>query len=102
MLPLELQLLSSVLQFSDMREDQASICRLLATSKAAAAVVAEDCKGQLHINLSLNRKRPGFYYLGDTAEELGAAQAAWLKRNGLLVRELTCLSMYGSWDPSLQ
>jgi hypothetical protein len=83
----ELQALGILLQpGSPLRSDQAAICRLLAASKATAAAVAAACGGQLAIDFDPEARMGG----GLQPDARVAAQRAWLRCNGGLLRALSC------------
>lgn len=73
----------------DLRRDQATICRLLCTSKTAAAAVAASCSGQLCVNLDPPANRSSTPSSMPVAARC-SSQAAWIKPNSRLLRELRC------------
>lgn len=90
------QLLRAALQCGYILDDQASICRLLCTSKAIAAAVAEACSGQLAVCLDPPNPEVGFGIASiDTAGSAArgarrSSLAVWIQSNGGLLRELDC------------
>lgn len=88
------QLIRAVLQHELLTSDSSSICRLLSTSKAAAALVADCCSGTLTLDLDPAEEAvPARNSLPARCEQ----QAAWLKRNKALLRELNCRYTVTNW-----
>jgi hypothetical protein len=94
------QLIRALLEHG-LNSDKSSICRLLSTSKAAAALVADCCSGMLTLNLDPSAADKALRARSSSPESSLSAccdqQAAWLKRNGHLLRKLNCRYAVTDW-----
>lgn len=93
------QLIRAALQHDLLLSDSSSICRLLSTSKAAAALVADCCSGTLHLDLDPPEEYS--FARGSLSDSRILSrchsQAAWLQRNGNLLRQLSCHYAVNNW-----